>query len=145
MSDKTYMLESLNDASQRVAVFEDDGTSAWLYLSKANDRKPIADVWVHNRISAPPTSEIQNYRGGPPPAASGFADDSTICDDPDAHDWTFTWHDGGDAVAMHRDGIPVALLISSDRKGWSRNLRREGPWGNLWDENKYAVIAHDGG
>ena len=63
MSDETFMLESFNDTSGRLAVFEDDDTSAWLYLSGANDRKPIADVWVHNRISAPLTSEIENYRG----------------------------------------------------------------------------------
>lgn len=144
MSDETFMLESFNDTSGRVAVFEDDDTSAWLYLSGANDRKPIADVWVHNRISAPLTSEIENYRGGPPPAASEFADDSTICNDPDAHDWTFTWSDDGDQVVLHCDDTPVALLVASDRKGWSRNLRRDGPWGNMWDETRYGAIAQDG-
>ncbi|WP_372720655.1 hypothetical protein [Novipirellula sp.] len=145
MSDEPYMLESLNDASRRVAVFEDDGTSAWLYLSGPNDRKPIADVWVHNRIGAPPTSEIKRYRGGPPPAASGFTDNSTICHDPDAHEWTFTWRDDGDAVALHCDGTPIAILIASNRKGWSRNLKRDGPWGNVWDGSLYTAIVQDGG
>ncbi|MFK7766752.1 MAG: hypothetical protein AB8B55_05985 [Mariniblastus sp.] len=141
MSEKTYMLESLDESSRRVAVFEDDGTSAWLYLSGANDRKPISDVWVHNRIIAPPTSDVQNYRGGPPPAAIGFTDDSTICDDPNAHEWTFTWRDDGDAVALHRDGTPLAMIIATDRMGWSRNLKRDGPWGKVWDENLYAKIG----
>ena len=139
------MLESINDISGRVAVFEDDGVSAWLYLSGANDRKPIADVWVHNRIKAPPTTEIANYHGGPPSAASGFADDSTICHDPDAHNWTYTWHDDGDAVVIHRDGIPVAMLIASERRGWSRNLRRDGPWGNVWSEDRYNTVAQNVG
>ena len=145
MSDETYMLESLNEVSSRVAVFEDDGTSAWLYLSGADAGKPIADVWVHNRISAPPKSEIKNYRGGPPPAASGFADDSTICDEPDAHNWMFAWHDDGDSVALLCDDTPVALLVAWERRGWSRNLRRDGPWGNVWDDNQYAAIAKDSG
>lgn len=145
MSDETFMLESRNDVSGRVAVLEDDDTSAWLYLSGASERKPIAHVWVHNRIAAPPPTEIKNYRGGPPPAASGFADDTTICDNPDAHHWTFTWQDDGDAVALHRDGIPVAFLVASQRTGWSRNLRRDGPWGSVWDESLYAAIVQAGG
>lgn len=138
------MLESLNDGSGRVAVFEDDGTSAWLYLSGVNDRKPVADVWVHNRINAPPASKMKNDRGGPPPAASGFTDDATICRDPDGHDWAFTWGNGGNAVVIHRDGLPLAMLVAADRRGWSRNLRRDGPWGHVWDESLYTAVFQDG-
>lgn len=145
MSDETYMLESHNDASNRFAVFEDDGTSAWLYLTGANDRKPVASVWIHNRITAPPSSQIKNYRGGPPPAASGFTDDISICHDPDAHDWTFAWRDDGDAVVINCNGIPVAMLVASDRRGWSRNLKRDGPWGNVWDEKLYSTVVENGG
>ena len=144
MSDETFMLESFNDVSNRVAVFEDDGTSAWLYLSGANDRKPIADVWVHNRIGAPPTSEIENYRGGPPPAAVGFADDSTICDEPEAHEWAFLWGGNGNSVVLYRDGTPVALIEVAGRKGRSRNLMRDGPWGNMWDDKQYRAITDNG-
>ena len=141
MSEETFMLESFNDRSRRVAVFEDDGTSAWLYLSDVDDRKPVADVWVHNRIEAPPTAEIKNYRGGPPPAAVGFADDSSICHDPESHDWSFDWHHDGDAVVLQRDRVPVAMLIAHELRGWSRNLLRDGPWGNAWDEDRYRAVV----
>ena len=58
------MLTSQSSVSGRTATFEDDGTSAWLYLSEPNTQRPTVDAWVYNRISAPPTSEIKNYRGG---------------------------------------------------------------------------------
>ncbi|MFN3150852.1 hypothetical protein [Bremerella sp.] len=145
MSDDTHMLESLNEESHRVAVFEDDGTSAWLYLSAPNDRKPVADVWVHNRIEAPPSSEIKSYRGGPPPAAAGYTEDSSICLDPTNHCWSFAWDPKGEAVALYCDGHPVAMLVASDRRGWSRNLRRDGPWGNVWSDSRYfSCIQNDG-
>lgn len=145
MSGETYMLESYNGASRRCAVFEDDGTSGWLYMSGVDDRKPIADVWIYNRITAPPPSDIKNYRNGPPPAASGFTDDSTICHDPGSHAWTFVWSDDGDGVVMHCDGEPIAMLVASDRRGWSRNLRRDGPWGNVWNDKLYTAFARNSG
>lgn len=145
MSDESYILQSHNDTSSLVAIFEDDGISAWLYLCGAGNRKPIADVWIHNRIDAPPTSEIEKYRGSPPPAAFGYSDDSTICHDLNKHEWTFAWRKDGDAVAIQRDGIPMAMLVASDRRGWSRNLLRNGPWGNVWDESHYHAIMEDGG
>lgn len=145
MTDASYMLEWNNDTSQRLAVLEDDGTSAWLYLTVPNNRKPIADVWVHNRIAAPPQSEIKKYRGGPPPAASGFADDSDVCQSPDEHEWTLDWHDNGESVILHCDGKPVAMLAASGRRGWSRNLLRDGPWGNVWDDELYSTQVQNGG
>lgn len=141
MSDEVFMLESVHNTSRRAAVFEDDGTSGWLYLSGVGDRKPIADVWIHNRINAPQASEIANYRGGPPPAAAGFADDLTICHAPENHTWTFTWYEDGEAVVMHCDGVPIAMLIATEPHGWSRNLKRDGPWGNRWDEERYNAVT----
>ncbi|HBE70915.1 MAG TPA: hypothetical protein DDW52_22445 [Planctomycetaceae bacterium] len=142
MSDEhTYSVESRH-ASGNVVVFEDDGTSAWLYLLGRSDGKPISDVWVHNRVKAPNASEIKNYRDGPPPAASGFSDDSNICEAPELHDWTFVWRPDGEAVTLHRDGHPVALLLASQRRGWSRNLTRNGPWGNTWDDGTCSAKSH---
>jgi hypothetical protein len=138
------MLEWFNDTSRRFAVFEDDGTSAWLYLTAPDSHKPIADIWIHNRTSAPHATEIAAYRGGPPPAAIGFADDSAICHAPDEHEWTLDWHLGGECVILIQDGIPIAMLTASDRKGWCRNLLRNGPWGNVWSNELYAERTQTG-
>ena len=138
MPEDTFMLQSQNDDSRRYAVFEDDDTSAWLYLTSPDERKYVADVWIHNRVPAPPGSDIKNYYGGPPPAAIGFADDAAICVAPEAHEWSFLWLDNGNMVVLHCDGRPVAMLNASDKRGWSRNLLRDGPWGKLWDEQLHA-------
>jgi hypothetical protein len=59
--------------SRRNAVFDDDGISAWLYLTRPNSEEPVRDCWLYNRIAPPPYSEIDRYRGGQPPAPAGYA------------------------------------------------------------------------
>jgi hypothetical protein len=137
MSSPSYMLEWFSDTSRRLAVFEDDGASAWLYLTATDTRKPIADVWVHNRRSAIPRSKINAYRGDPPPAAIGFADDSAICHASNDCKWTLDWYLNDEFVILYRDGTPVAMLAVCERRGWSRNLLQDGPWGNVWSDELY--------
>jgi hypothetical protein len=52
--------------SRRFAVFEDDGTTGYLYLTEPNGSKIAKDCWVYNQIPAPEPSEIQSRLGGLP-------------------------------------------------------------------------------
>ena len=131
------MLTSQSSVSGRTATFEDDGTSAWLYLSEPNTQRPTVDAWVYNRISAPPTSEIKNYRGGPPPAAIGYASDNAICESPQDHEWAFLWCADGEAVAITRDGEPVAFAVAEPKYSCSRELIKDGPWGSAWSQEMF--------
>jgi hypothetical protein len=78
MSDENLFLDSQHSTSRRFAVLEDNGTSAWLYLTEPDSRTPVADAWVYNRIPAPSTKKILSYRGGPAPAAIGYTSDGGI-------------------------------------------------------------------
>ena len=137
MADDTLFLESKHPASGRLGVLEDDGTSVWLYLTEPGSRKPAADAWVYNRIAAPPAEAIESYRGGPPPAAQGYAGDSALCEDPAAHEWSFVWSSDGESVAVARDGQVVAFIVESQKGGYSRELVKDGPWGHPWSETLY--------
>ncbi len=132
MPEQELFFDSKHSLSQRFAVFEDDGTSAWLYLTEPDSRKPVADAWVYNRVPAPPTKEIQSYRGGPPPAAIGYASDSALCPTPADHEWSFIWSTDGESVAIAKDGVPVACIVAAQKPGYSRELIKSGPWGNTW-------------
>src|SRR3954469_25209848 len=100
MPDENLFLEHEHRESGLVAVLEDDGTSAWLYLSEADSRKPIDDAWVYNRIDPPPAEAIKAYRGGPPPAAQGYASEDALCEAPLSHEWSFMWSQDGKSVAV---------------------------------------------
>src|SRR5579859_412154 len=128
MADDDLFLENQHPRSRRLAVLVDDGTSAWLYLTEPDSRRPAGDAWVYNRIAAPPVDAIKAYRGGPPPAAQGYASDRALCDDPSAHEWSFRWSYDGEAVAILNDGQPVAFIVLGQKGGYSRELVKDGPW-----------------
>lgn len=137
MADENLFLEDQHSASGRLAVLEDDGTSAWLYLCDADSGKPLADAWVYNRIAAPPTEAIKSYRGGPPPAAEGYASDRALCHDPLGHEWSFVWSADGESVAVAKDGEPMAFIVGGERGGYSRELVQDGPWGHPFSEKVF--------
>ena len=120
MPEQELFLDSKHSLSQRFAVFEDNGTSAWLYLTEPDSRKPVADAWVYNRVPAPPTKEIQAYRGGPPPAAIGYASDSALCPTPADHEWSFIWSTDGQSDANAKDGVNVAFFLSEQKTSGGR-------------------------
>lgn len=136
-------LESSHRDSRRLAIVEDNGVSAWLYLTESGTRRPAADAWVYNRIAAPPTKEIASYRGGPPPAAIGYASDSALCASPHLHEWSFIWSDNGDCVALTKDGDPVAFIVSAPKASYSRELIKDGPWGRRWSDSEFARVFGD--
>ncbi|MFN0019609.1 MAG: hypothetical protein ACKVP0_15220 [Pirellulaceae bacterium] len=137
MTDDNLFLEHENRESGLLAVLEDNGTSAWLYISEADSRKPMGDAWVYNRIAAPPAEAIKSYRGGPPPAAQGYAIADALCEDPSSHEWSFLWSADGESVAVAKDGEPVAFIIAGQKGGYSRELVKDGPWGHPWSEKLF--------
>ncbi|MFC1759348.1 hypothetical protein ACFL2H_11385, partial [Planctomycetota bacterium] len=52
-SESAPFIDAQHPLSRRFAIFEDSGTSAWLYLTEPDTEKPSADAWVYNRIPAP--------------------------------------------------------------------------------------------
>lgn len=138
MSNQDLFLESQHPVSRRFAVLEDDSSSVWLYLMEQETRRPVADAWVYNRIPAPPTNAISSYRGGPPPAAIGYASDAALCESPADHEWAFVWSGDGESVAIARDGIAVAAILAGQKHGYSRELIKNGPWGSTWSEELFT-------
>ena len=129
-----------HSVSGRRGTFQDDGTSAWLYLSEPGTGRVIADVWAYNRVPAPPLSKVGSYRPGPPPAAEGYAGPGALCPDPSAHRWELRWAADGESVALLRDGVALALIARAERPGYSRLLAKPGPWGAVWDEQLFREV-----
>lgn len=133
MSDEDLFVTDQHAGSARYAILEDNGTSAWLYLTEPDSQKVAADAWVYNRITAPSLEEVKAYRGGPPPAAQSFASHDAQCLSPEDHEWSFLWSADGSAVCVCKDGQPQAFATLGS-PGCSRELVKEGPWGTPWTE-----------
>lgn len=136
MPDDELLLDEQHPVSKRFAILEDDGTSCWLYLTRPNDQAVAADAWVFNRIAPPSPSEVKVYRGGPPPAAKGYVSASAVCETPLDYEWTFLWSADGESVAIEKDGQPVAFIVAGQEHGYSRELIKDGPWGQKWSAER---------
>ncbi len=139
MNDSLFLREQHPD-SGHTATFEDNGTSAWLYLSEPSSAEIIADAWAFNRVKAPRMSEIKTYRGGPPPAAEGYADPQALCKDPFKYEWRLQWSDDGESCAVLMDGKAIAMIVNGQRPGYSQHLSQSGPWGEPWNEVLYRSL-----
>lgn len=144
MTDSLFLGEQ-HPVSGRTATFEDNGTSAWLYLSKSGYAEVVADAWAFNRVRPPRKSEIDTYRGGPPPAVEGYAGDQALCQEPSRYEWALQWSDDGESCAVLQDGKAIAMIANGQRPGYSRHLTKSGPWGEPWNEALYRFLMdHDG-
>jgi hypothetical protein len=127
--------------SRRWAVFEDDGVSAWLYLTQPDALRPVADCWLYNRITPPSPGEIHRYRGRPPPASTEYAGPESVRSLPEAATISFKWSADGESVAVSIGEEPLGLIVQGQPRGLSKNLRAPGPWGQPWDEALYQSVV----
>ena len=52
-----------------------------------------------------------------------------MVEDPTCSRWDLVWSGDGEAVALRRDGVIVALVRSAERRGRSSAIATECPWG----------------
>jgi hypothetical protein len=129
--------------TSRWAVFEDDGTSAWLTVTEPAVPKPVGDCFVYN--CHPPAASLPNPpdRTRPPPIttrfASGTAHRPGVTEDRVRLAWTGT----GSAAVVLLDGVPVAFLVVGEKHGYSRGIAVDGPYGHPWDDARFAEVFRE--
>jgi hypothetical protein len=144
-SNRSPELAEFHGQSRRNAFLVDDGCSAWLYLHEAapNERvcPPVAAVaFVFNHGPPIDHSELESYRGLPPPISADYASDQAVCSNPDAFAWSFLWSADGESIAVLRDDVPVAVIRASEKRGYSKGVSKVGPWGHPWSEVVFDSI-----
>ena len=127
-------------SSRRYAIFEDDGRCGWLYLTAPNEPRPVADVWVYNRLT-PSDRADGSGRSRPPPILSKFATHDAVVGDPARSAWRFRWSADGGAVALGRDGTIVALVVAEHRRGHSLAISQACPWGSPLSAEQVAAAG----
>jgi hypothetical protein len=133
----SIFLSEQHPASRRWAVLEDDGLSAWLYLTEPGSEKPVADCWIYNRIPDPEPAASYLSRGVAPPAPAEYVSSGALLAPPDAARFRLVWSQDGKSVAVFAGSILMSFIASGHRRGVSRNLKRAGAWGNPLDESVY--------
>jgi hypothetical protein len=139
MSPDDLFLSEQHPRSRRWAVVEDDGTTAWMYLTGPDRQKPVADCWLYNRVEAP--SVFSSSRGSAPVAPATHVVDRRACEPPPRRDQVrFEWSSDGDAVAVHFGPELIGFIAATERRGFSKNLSTSGPFGSPIDRALYERL-----
>lgn len=138
--DSAPFVSSYCEDSHRSAVFEDDGVVAFFYLTAPDSMEIVGDVWVYNRVAAPPPERVAERRPGPPPASTDVVGPDARCTSPARHAWRVKWSATGHAAALYEDDRPVAFLTADDRRGWSRRLQKRCAWGSPWSDPDFSKL-----
>jgi hypothetical protein len=109
----------------------DDGRVGWAYLLTP-DGVPIGDVWLYNRVPAPPAIEWEK----PPPFVNPGCWPHTppVSED----DVAIGWYVEGVLLLAEVSvrGQAIARLTPGASPGWNRWAAEDGPCAQVWESDK---------
>ncbi len=131
MSEDLFLSEQ-HPTSRRWAIFEDNGKSAWLYLSEPNSTQPVATCFVYNRVAAP--EGITFSRGEPPIVPAAYVVSQEPYTPPAEGAVSFRWAADGDSVALVFDIEVVGFIANGNPRGFSKQLKAASSFGQSMDD-----------
>lgn len=139
MPDSIYV-DSVSPCETLQCIVEGDGRTVWMYLHDLEKRKVIGDAPVCSLVEPLSLKEFQKtYRGkGAPPLVKEYASAAATIADLDSRMIRLKWAD--DAVVAMIKRKPVAMIVRATKRGHSRAIAKEGPWGHPWDQRKYDEL-----
>ncbi|HEY8026016.1 MAG TPA: hypothetical protein VIF60_15725 [Burkholderiaceae bacterium] len=103
---------------------------------------PEKDAIAYTRIA--PAAKINwseiKASGSIPPLTQDLASDRAIIKNPLAREFSFHWSSDGNAVALLRNGEPIAFAVASEKYGHSNAIAKSSQLANAWDERRYKAV-----
>jgi hypothetical protein len=127
----------VSNASGRHATLEDDGYSAWLYLTSQSKHEVIATAFVYSRVELPEFRVAPLGKSGPPLLLRQFATSVAVQRSVAAEDLRIKFSADGNSAIVFLRGEPWTLVLYDQEHGYSKSLSVAGPFGNPWDEQIY--------
>jgi hypothetical protein len=136
--DEDLFLSEQHQHSRRWAIVEDDGVTAWLYLTEPDSTRPVAHCWLYNRVHAP--EGIAFNRGETPVVPAQYVVSTSPSVAPSAASVRFRWAPRGDGVAVLFGQELIGYISELGGPGHSKNIKVPGPFGVPLDLEGYAQV-----
>lgn len=134
-------IEQRNKISGRFAILEENGTSAWLYLTPKSGKGIDRDAFVFSPIEPAEKLNIDEIKNGNTPILTKkFASDSAVIKDITESEISFEWSKDGHSVAVLYKNKPIAFIDSVHKSSFSKALKKEGFFGKPWNQDTYNEI-----
>jgi hypothetical protein len=135
-------LQEQHPKSKRAAVLEDNEKVAYLYLIPAGKQAPDRATVAYSRVPPVPVVDWKksNETGEPPLIARDVASARAVIVFPKKREFSFRWSHDGHAVALLRNGEPIALASAAEPVGYSKAVAKPGKLAKPWDQKRYAEL-----
>jgi hypothetical protein len=142
--DAEFLVCAYSEESHRHAILADDGRTGIVYLHAPSDDpektgKVEATCFAYNRVDAIEPAQAHTYRPSPPPIAKGYASTTAVCIRPKSRAWHLIWSSDGHSVVLMRDNEPWGIASVEERRGFSKAVQTQGPWGSPWSNEVYEA------
>jgi hypothetical protein len=123
--------------SGRHATVEDDGYSAWLYLTSQREYQIVATCFVYSRVELPEYRVTPFGTNAPPLLIRQLGSEVAVQPNVAVESLRIQFStDGNSAIVFLRDE-PWAFVVCDQKLGYSKSLSVAGPFGYPWDEQLY--------
>jgi hypothetical protein len=142
MVGKGMYLQEEHPRSGRIALFEVNHYSGWLFLSKPDAPVSRKKALVFSTGHIAPLEEAIKVAnaGGKAPLAHEYASDEAIIDDAHPDEFFFWWAEDGESVALLRLGAPLAMIIAANERGHTKAVHTTGFYGDPWHQDHYEKL-----
>ena len=134
MADEIF-ISDVHPLSKRWAILDDNGNSAWLYLTVPGEQQPEKYAFAYSPV--PPVEALNIdaiQRGEPPILTTALASEDAVITGLDTAQVNFLWSADGESLALAYQGRLLAMIVAGSERGYSAALSREGEFGLPWDE-----------
>lgn len=137
---KSLFLSERHASSKKAVVLVGQGASVWCYLTEPGGTRPMADCWILNTIETPDNLDAFTEEESAPPATRFFVADTARHALPAAEAVRFQWSQDGESVAIYIEQQLFGFIAHNHPRGYSLNLRKEGPFGSPFDQDLFSTI-----
>ena len=138
MAEEIFITDN-NPITKRWAILEDNGNSAWLYLTKSGTQQPEKDAFVYSPIQPAESFDVEEIKekGTPPILPKELATDSSVILNAKSKEFSFNWSKDGESVSVLYKGKPISMIVKGTERGYSTSLSKNGFFGLPWDQSVY--------
>ena len=134
MSNGVFITD-VHPLSKRCAILDDNGNSAWLYLTDPGQQRPEKDAFAYSPVPPVESLDIEAIgRGEAPILPIGLASDDAVLTEVDSAQVSFLWSMDGESLAVAYQDRLLAMIVAGSEHGYSAALRQQGEFGLPWDE-----------
>jgi hypothetical protein len=136
-------IESQSPNARYYCIIESDQNSVWMYLHDAKNKSVIADSPICSLTRLMSLSEFKSsYKGEvAPPLVVDYSTDNAVIADISSDRLEILWLTDGVSPLAVLDNAPFSLIIKGQKKGYSKAIKVDGPWGHPWDNDLYLNIS----